>query len=289
MTDPFDLLWKPLLEASAQTIVGAIGGYAFSKALNKLTARNTFEGPMDFWKRGIIGNTAQEDDQVYIDGVLSSYAQLFPGNPFNNGKKWNSLYEFEGTISSNEYQAMDFFAGGDAALRIGSLNGETVVGIYSRYGYVGDGLIAVIATKYLRAMLPVFFDPNFVGARAMIGGRVAKCPTQHGYIVQAIASQAGINVNLNEYKDLYYLKVNSLKLFNKDSEKTFSLIGSPWAATENKDEQYLVQYGYLDNPNELETCVHRIKNSSSWDQTRVYYDDITSPSEEISFKNSFIK
>ena len=27
------LLWKPLLEASAQTIVGAVGGYAFTKAL----------------------------------------------------------------------------------------------------------------------------------------------------------------------------------------------------------------------------------------------------------------
>lgn len=43
-----NLLWQPLLEASAQTIVGAIGGYAVGAVLQKLSKGNTYEGRWTF-------------------------------------------------------------------------------------------------------------------------------------------------------------------------------------------------------------------------------------------------
>jgi hypothetical protein len=290
MTEAYDLLWKPLLEASAQTIVGAIGGYAFNKVLERLQARNHFAGPMDLWKRGIGNNMVQEGDQVYLDGLISPYAQVFPGNPFENGKRWNALYEFEGRISSEQYQALDFFSGTDAALRIGSTNGETLVGLYARYGYVGEGLIGVAPTAMIRKNLPDFLQPRFFGIRAIIGGRLARCPTQHGLVVKEIIRRTGapedrIKLDLSK---LYYLQINSIKVATKEGERCCSLIGSPWAVTNNSDEQYLVQYGYFDNSTELEGCIDRIRHSPSWQQAAVFFDSIDCPSEELSFKKAFI-
>ena len=46
-------LWEPLLEATAQTIVGAIGAFAVKKISSTFYAQNTFESPMDLWKRGL--------------------------------------------------------------------------------------------------------------------------------------------------------------------------------------------------------------------------------------------
>lgn len=288
MVDPVDLLWKPLFEASAQIIVGAIGSYGISKALRRFTSRNTFDGPMDLWKRGILMNNVGDNDQVYIDGTLSSFTQLFPGNPMKNGSKWNTLYEFEGKIGSSEYQTMDFYAGGDAALRVGAFNGETIVGIFARYGYVGDGLIGVIDTHTLKKLLPSFFEKHFVGTRVLVGGRLVKNPSQHSSIFQQIANKANIKMDISQYDDIYYLKINSLQVYTKDHERTFTLIGSPWAATNDQDEQYLVQYGYLENPDEVERCLSKMKSSKNWDKACVYFDHLTTPSEEMSFRKKFI-
>ncbi|CAA7611567.1 hypothetical protein MTBLM5_10109 [Magnetospirillum sp. LM-5] len=289
MTDAFDLLWKPLLEASAQTITGAIGGYAFSKALEKLLERNRFDGPMDFWRRGIAGGLIHDGDQVYIDGLISPYFQLFPGDPFDNGKRWNKLYDFEGTINSEEYQALDFLCGSDAALRLGSLNGETVLGIFARYGYVGDGLVGVAPTSLIRKKFPDFFHPKYYGSRAVIGGKISRCPTQHAVIAKSIASRLDPNKEFSvDYKHLYYLQINSIRLFNRESDKTCSLIGSPWALTDNRSEQYLVQYGYFNDPTELEGCISKIKGAPSWSEAQVFFDDITAPSESLGFKKAFI-
>src|SRR4051812_24917682 len=122
-----ELLWKPLLEAAAQTIVGAIGGYAFTEALQRVTRHNSFDGAMDLWRRGLHENAIGAGDQIVFDGLISPYSQLFPGDPMDNATRWNQLYSFEGKIDNEEYQAIEFFAGSDAALRIGSLNGETLV------------------------------------------------------------------------------------------------------------------------------------------------------------------
>lgn len=288
MIVPIDLLWKPMLEASAQTIVSAIAGYGVSKALSKFADRNLYSGAMDFWKRGVEDGSLSEGDDIVFDGLLSPYTQLFPGNPMKNGVRWNALYDFEGKISSEEYQAMEFFAGSDAALRIGSLNGETLVGLYSRYGFVGEGVVGVIPTSYLRNAVPDFFSPNFFGARVRVRARVAKCPAQHGFVAQGIANKAGIQIDVGGYRDLLYLQIDKVTTPRKHEEKIVSLLGSVWAVTEQNDDQYLVQYGYISNHNEIDDCMKKIVLSEAWDAARVFCDDIRSPSKELSFKANFL-
>jgi hypothetical protein len=128
MSDLTTYLWAPLLEGAAQTIAGVLGGYAVNKVVQKVTSRNLYAGPMDFWRRGIQEHLIEEDDHVVLDGLISPYTQLFPGNPMRNGTRWNPLYEFKGRISKDEYQAMDFYAGADV--------GFSSSGVFVRLGNV---------------------------------------------------------------------------------------------------------------------------------------------------------
>lgn len=283
-----ELLWKPLFEAAGQTLAGIVGSYATAKLLEKYFRETTYDGVMDLWHRGIHSGNVGEDDSLRFDGLLSPYTQLFPGDPFTNAQRWNSLYSFPGKISSSEYQSMEFFAGSDAALRIGSLNGESIVGLYSRYGFVGEGLVGVAPTALLRKTVPDFFTPDFIGVRAIVKGRLARCPSQHGYVIQAITSRAGIRLDFSGYRNTWYLKVDSVQPFRDTSRNTVSLLGSIWAATEVKSEQYLVQYGYLTNKAERNTCVATLKSQKAWRRARVYCDEIDCPSVELSFKNAFM-
>lgn len=282
------LLWKPLLEASAQTIVGAIGGYSVSKVIEAALHKNLYQGPMDFWMRGIAQKEVSLGDQIFIDGLLSPYTQLFPGNPFDNAKRWRNIYDFTGEIDQDEYQAMEFFNGSDTSLRLRSLNGESLVGIFARYGYVGEGLIGVASTTYLTRVLPDFFHPDFFGCVARIGGRLGRCPTQHGFVLQAIAAKAGINVPTAQYKDLYYLQINSIKPARRSSARTGSLLGSQWSLTDSDEQQYLIEYGHFSDRTELEYCTERIRTRPQWKDAKVYFDDIDLPSADLSFSRNFI-
>lgn len=288
MSTTTELVWKPLFEAAGQTLVGIVGSYASTKVVQRYLRRNTFDGAMDLWQRGINADFVNEDDTIRFDGLISPYTQLFPGDPLTNAQRWNTLYDFAGTISSSEYQSLEFFAGSDAALRVGSLNGETIVGLYGRYGFVGEGLVGVIPTKTIKKAVPDFFAPEFIGTRAVVIGRLARCPSQHGYIVQSIAQRVGIPFDLSRYRNTWYVKVDSVRPFRKPAANTVSLLGSAWAATEVPSEQYLVQYGYLTNQTEREACVSHIKKESAWEKVRVYFDDIDSPSRELSFRRKFL-
>jgi hypothetical protein len=283
-----DLLWKPLLEAAAQTIVGAIGGYAFTEALQRVTRQNSFDGPMDLWRRGLHENAVGDGDQIIFDGLISPYSQLFPGDPMDNATRWNQLYGFQGKISSEEYQAIEFFAGSDAALRIGSLNGETLVGLYGRYGFVGEGLVGVVPTRLLLKAMPDFFQPRFFGARAKISGRLARCPAQHGFVAQGIAQRSGIDLDMTRYKNIPYLQINRVSVARAASDRVCTLLGSAWAVTEKTSEQYLVQYGYISEPAELRECNSRIVDSKHWKRARVFYDELGAPSQNLSFRKQFI-
>jgi hypothetical protein len=282
------LLWKPLLEASAQTIVGAVGGYAFTKVLDAALRRNLYQGPLDFWMRGIQQREVGLGDQVFIDGLISPYTQLFPGNPFDNAKHWRNVYDFEGRIEQDEYQALEFFNGRDTSLRLRSLNGESLVGVFARYGYVGEGLIAVAPTTYLTRVLPDFFQPGFFGCVARIGGRVGRCPTQHGFVLQGIAAKAGIRISTEDYRNLYYLQINSIKLARKQSARTCSLLGSQWSLTDNRQQQYLIEYGHFNDRAELSHCTERLQKHPQWDDSKVYFDEVETPSDELSFSRNFI-
>lgn len=282
------LLWKPLLEASAQTIVGAVGGYAFTKAIEAALYKNLFQGPLDFWMRGIQQGAVSEGDQVYIDGLISPYVQLFPGNPFGNAKKWRNVYEFEGKIDHEKYQAMEFLNGSDSSLRLRSLNGESLVGLFARYGYIGEGLLGVVATKYLTKILPDFFHKDFFGKVARIGARVARCPTQHGFVLQGIANRAGVKVDTTQYRDLFYLQVNSISIRRKESESTCSLLGSQWSLTDSEEQQYLIEYGHFNDRTELKFCTESLRSRPQWGRTKVYFDEVGVDRPDIAFSRIFI-
>lgn len=282
------LLWKPLLEASAQTIVGVVGGYAFSKVLETALYKNLYQGPLDFWMRGIQQGGAVEGDQVYIDGLISPYVQLFPGNPFGNAKKWRNMFAFEGKIDHEKYQAMEFLNGSDSSLRLRSLNGESLVGIFARYGYVGEGLLAVVPTKYILKIIPDFFHPEFYGKVARIGGRISRCPTQHGFVLQGIAAKSSVKVDISQYRELYYLQVNSISLKRKATDTTCSLLGSQWSLTDSKDQQYLLEYGHFNDRTELQNCTDSLRARPQWDRTRVYFDEMTAETKDVYFSKNFI-
>src|ERR1700694_365646 len=99
MTLGGELLWKPLLEAAAQTIVGAVGGYIFTEALSRVTAQSRFDGAMDLWRRGLREKIVTEGDKIVFDGLISPYSQLFPGDPMENATRYNQLYSFHGKIN----------------------------------------------------------------------------------------------------------------------------------------------------------------------------------------------
>lgn len=286
MPNPTDLLWKPLLESTAQTIIGAIGAFAIKEISSRFFVDNTFESPMDLWKRGIHNHSVDIGDRIKLECLISPYTQLFPCDPFENAKMWRTLYDFEGKISAKEYQAMEFYVGADETLRIGSLNGETLVGLYYRYGYIGEGIIGVAQTSQLIKILPNFFDKNFVGARAAIWGTIELCPTQHGFVAQGIAHNAGISLNMIDYAKLPYVNIHKIVLNSRDN--TFSLLGTPWAVTDDPKEQYLLQYGYLDRQDELSTCINKLQKQEAWKNMRVFYDDLKAPSAEVSFKQLFL-
>ena len=283
-----DILWKPLLEAAGQTLIGALGSLAFDKILAKIRRKHIYEGAMDLWYRGIHQNNLNEGSTLFFDGTISPYAQLFPGDPFKNAQRWNQLYTFEGKISKYEYQAMEFFAGSDAALRVGSFNGETLVGLYGRYGFIGEGIIGIAPTSLIRKKIPNFFDASFYGARAMIKATISKCPSQLGYVAETIAVRSGINLKTRNFNELWYLKIKEIDLFTKEQDKTLSLLGSSWALTERKNQQYLTQYGHFSDKIELKDCVSKLQSSIAWKHAQVYYDDIGCPNPEISFKYRYM-
>lgn len=283
-----DVIGQPLFEAAAQTFVGAIAGYTFDKVRDRFYRENTFDGAFDLWQRGIHHGAVQRGDSICFDGLLSPYVQLFPRDPYKNAVRWNSLYNFEGKISAQEFSKLEFYAGSDETIRTGSLNGETLVGLYNRYGYIGEGVLGVVSTTYLLKKMPEFFSPQFWGCRVRITGTLAYCPAQHGFVAQGMFLKAGLKLDTDQYKEIPYIKINSIRLYNKESDRISSLLGSPWAATDKKEEPYLVQYGYFSNQNELNACNQRILNAPSWDSVKVFYDTLTAPSPSLSFSHNFI-
>lgn len=283
-----NVIGQPLLEAAAQTFVGAIASYGFDKIRNGFYKDNTFEGAFDFWQRGIHHNSVQRGDTIVFDGLLSPYIQLFPRDPYSNAVRWNTLYDFEGKINSKEFSKLEFYAGSDETIRTGSLNGETLIGLYNRYGYIGEGVLGVISTSYLLKHLPDFFNVNFWGCRARITGTLSYCPAQHGFVAQGMFSKVGHHLSTDQYKEIPYIKINSIKLYSNERDKISSLLGSPWAATDRDEEPYLVQYGYFSESLELKECNKKILTSKSWDSVKIFYDTLTSPSPSLSFSKNFI-
>ncbi len=284
-----EIIAQPLLEAAAQTFIGAIAGYTFDKVKNGIYKDNTFDGAFDLWQRGIHCKNIDFGDTVAFDGLISPYVQLFPRDPYQNAIRWNTLYNFEGKIDAKEFSNLEFYAGSDETIRTGSLNGETLIGLYNRYGYIGEGVLGVISTSYLLKHIPEFFNESFYGVHAQITGTLSKCPSQHGFVAQGMFQKVGVPLNTDRYKEIPYLKINSIKLYRKERDKICSLLGSPWAATSETTEPYLVQYGYFSNALEISNCIKNIVQSPSWNKVQVFYDAIKAPSPSLSFTDNFIR
>ncbi|WP_113023911.1 hypothetical protein [Paenibacillus sp. YN15] len=283
-----DIIAKPLLEAAAQTLVGVLGGCAFDKIKGKIFKTNTFDGAFDLWQRGIHCKNIDIGDTLAFDGLISPYVQLFPRDPYTNAERWNQLYSFPGKISAEDFSNLEFYAGSDDALRTGPINGETLVGLYNRYGYIGEGILGVVPTKTLLKKVPEFFNKSYFGTRVRIKGTLAKCPAQHGFVAQGMFLKAGIQFQQDSYSEIPYVKIDSIQLYNNEMDRISSLLGSPWAATNDKKNPYLVQYGYFSNQREINNCLKNIYTSPKWDSVRVYYDTLTSPTPSISFTSQFI-
>jgi len=283
-----ELISTPLLEAAAQTLVGVLGGYAIDKVKDKVLKAKTFEGAFDLWQRGIHCKNLNVGDTLVFDGLISPFVQLFPRDPYTNAERWNKLYSFSGKISAEDFSNLEFYAGSDDALRTGAINGETLVGLYNRYGYIGEGILGIVPTNKLLKIIPDFFKPEFFGARVRVKGVLANCPAQHGFVAQGIFTKVGVPTQLDSYKEIPYIKIGSIHIYNSEADRICSLLGSPWAATDDKENPYLIQYGYFSNPKEIKTCLHNIHTSPKWDSVRVYFDSITSPSPSLSFVSQFI-
>ena len=122
-------LWEPLLEATAQTIVGAVGAFALKQISSNFYAQNTFESPMDLWKRGIHNHSIEIGDRIKLECVISPYTQLFPCDPFENAKLWRNLYTFEGYRNTNGKES-------DNAEELGGRGGRLSI-----IGHDGFGLV----------------------------------------------------------------------------------------------------------------------------------------------------
>jgi len=282
------IIARPLLEAAAQTFIGAIAGYTFDKIKGRFYKENSYDGAFDLWQRGIHCKNVNVGDSICFDGLISPYVQLFPRDPYTNAERWNKLYSFEGEISAQEFSNLEFYAGSDDALRTGAINGETLVGLYNRYGYIGEGFLGVVPTSLLLKKLPDFFNGKFFGARVRVKGTLSNCPAQHGFIAQGMFLKAGIPLDMDSYKEIPYVKISSIQLYNSEADRICSLLGSPWAATNDSTAPYLVQYGYFSNPKEIHSCLKNITSSPHWDSVRVFYDSVTSPSVDLSFTKQFI-
>lgn len=66
-----EIIGQPLLEAAAQTFVGAIAGYSFDKMKNRIYGDNRFDGPFDLWQRGIhCQNITYEDTIAWMTYMI---------------------------------------------------------------------------------------------------------------------------------------------------------------------------------------------------------------------------
>jgi hypothetical protein len=234
---------KSLFEAAAQTFIGALASYSFHRIKDRFYMSNTFAGAFDIWQRGIRCKTIHEGDRLRFEGLISPYVQLFPRDPYGNAVRWNSIYGEECKLlaaSPSEFRTLEFYSGSDQTIRTGSLNGETLVGLYNRYGYVGEGILGVAATSELKKSIPVFFDKDFWGCHAEVSGVLSYCPAQHGHVAQSIFNKIGLPVNVDSYKEIPYVKITSIRVYKKEHEKIASLLGSSWAAKECNEDPFLV-------------------------------------------------
>jgi hypothetical protein len=94
-------------------------------------------------------------------------------------------------------------------------------------------------------------------------------------------------LDVKRYRQLPYVQINSIKPYSSARQKTHSLLGSAWIATQLPSQQYVAEYGYFNDAKEREECVARLYQSKAWSKASVYFDEISCPSKSLSFKQLF--
>lgn len=284
-----DIMTSTFFEKVAETLMSVVIDNTLEhlKASRFSLFANSYQGPFDFWKRGIEQKEICQGDDVIYYGLISPYMQLFPGNPYNNGKKWNRLYDSEEDKRMNDFVHREFYHyGSDHALRLADLNCEhTVVGLFQRYGYIGESVIGIVPTSILLKAIPQFFSPHFIGIPAKITGKVAKCPALHAIYAASVLKKESIDADL--YKSLHYIQITKIQVAQNKKDKVCSLLGSPWAATSDENLPYIIQYGYLDNEEEREACHRKIAEKGREHPIDVYYDDLTANQHAVGFSDIY--
>lgn len=68
-----DIIGNPLLEAAAQTFMGAISRYTLDSIKNGIFKDNIFDGAFDLWQRGIHCQNVDLRDTIAFDGLIPPY------------------------------------------------------------------------------------------------------------------------------------------------------------------------------------------------------------------------
>lgn len=275
-----DSIEKELLQSAASSFKQIVYDLMTDKAT---FFKHSYSGIMDFWYRGIMLNEVNYGDTVKIKCLISPYTQLFPGNPFFNGMRWNKLYSdnMEIFAQSTSMQTIAFYIGSDMALRLKPFADNVVVGLYEKYGYVGEGLLATIPQNDLLKLMPYFYDIQFYGKYVEVVGMIGKCPIEHTVKIKEIADKANLKINFNQYNSLPYLKIKRIKQpsFWVKNNCT-ALLGSPWVALDDCNNPYQVRYGYFSNQLEISPSINELL---SYKNINCFFDELTSPDQNINF------
>ena len=68
-----EIIGQPLLEAAAQTFIGAMAGYTFDKIKNGIYKDNSFDGAFDLWQRGIHCQNITYGESKPSNAIVSPY------------------------------------------------------------------------------------------------------------------------------------------------------------------------------------------------------------------------
>ena len=268
-----------VMEELVLQLIKSIGkcGFAIANDSIKQTTRQSkhykFRGVLDFWYNGINNSNISLGDYVSFTCQISPLLQLFPNNPFRNARRWNKLYtnDISNEIKNQPMSTIVFYVGSDMAVRFNQEGNNLVTGLYELHGDIGQGIMARINKAYLIKKIPNFLNTSFYGCSIDITAQVGFYPIEHTCLIAQVASKANLNVNFDKFKDLPYLDIKKIRVSNC----TTSLIGTPWIATNNHDEPFIVRYCQFDNQAEWDNCTEALNHHTN---VIAYYDELQCPS-----------
>lgn len=263
--------------------ISYIGSIISKNSAKGLTKKYKFSGILNLWHDGLNSNKIKDGDKVYLNCQISPYLQLFPNNPFNNARRWNKLYEstIDVDIKKQPMSTVAFYIGSDMTIRYYKFGKYSVVGLYEQYGDIGQGILGRIETNKLLKLIPQFYDLRFVGAYASISGKISRYSTEHAFLISKIANEAHLNINFDTLTELPFVDITNISI----KPKPTTLVGTPWCATTDYDDPFIVRYCQFDNESELCQCIDELNKTQN---ITAYFDEIRKPKQNIHTLKNFM-